>query len=156
MRHLVSSSFEILVDRLRGGQVQKIQESFDPSFLEIQESELAFHVPVVVKGEAYLTESELILHLNATTRASMPCAICNKMIDKELKITGFYHAQPLDEIKGAIFDFREALREALLIEVPRTIECNGGKCPERATIAPFLRPEARVEKTTYFPFKDLE
>jgi uncharacterized metal-binding protein YceD (DUF177 family) len=147
-------SFQILVDRLKGGQTLKISESFDPAFLEIAEEELRFDAPVVVKGEAYLTEDELILHLKAATEAEMPCAICNKMIRRKLSIGDFYHAQPLKEIPGAIFDYKETLREALLIEVPQYVEC-GGKCPERSSIAPYMRAEQRVEKT-YFPFKDLD
>jgi hypothetical protein len=86
------------------------------------------------------------------------------MIEKELKLD-FYHTELLSEIPSAIFDFRAVLREALLIEVPKTIECRGGKCPERATIAPYLGSRnpgtwdtdsgPQVEKTTYFPFADL-
>ena len=82
----MKETFQILVDRLKGGQIEKIAESFDPSFLGIQEVELRFDAPVVVKGEAYLSEDELILHLKASTEAVMPCAVCNQMIKVELKI----------------------------------------------------------------------
>ena len=149
----MKESFQILVDRLKGGGTQKIDESFSPAFLQIEEKELRFDAPVAVKGEAYLTENELILHLRASTEAAMPCAICNKMIRTKLKIDDFYHAEPLKDIPGAIFDYREALREGLLIEVPQFVEC-GGKCPERPSITPYLRAEKRAEKT-YFPFKDI-
>ena len=154
----MKETFQILVDRLKGGQIEKIAESFDPSFLGIQEVELRFDAPVVVKGEAYLSEDELILHLKASTEAVMPCAVCNQMIKVELKIENFYHTQPLKEIPGAIFNYQEALREALLIELPQYVECRGskkGKCPERASIASYLRVEKHAEKT-YFPFKDLD
>ncbi len=149
------SAFKILIDRLKGGHTQKIEEDFDPSFLGPDEPDLRFPKKVRVKGEAYVTDAHLIIHLKAETQVSMPCAICNQMIGADLKVDSFYHTEPIEEIPSAVFDPSEALREALLIELPKTVECNGGNCPERATMAPYLRPEARKEKTTYFPFADL-
>ncbi|HSX25634.1 MAG TPA: hypothetical protein VLE89_01335 [Chlamydiales bacterium] len=148
--------FKILIDRLKEGQVQKIVGIFDPAFLEVDEPELQFRSPVSVKGEVYLTDADLILRLKANTVAKMPCAICNQMYETEIKIENFYHAEPIAEIPSHIFDFSEPLREALLIELPKYVECNQGKCPERATMTPYLRPETRQDKTTYFPFSDMD
>jgi uncharacterized metal-binding protein YceD (DUF177 family) len=148
--------FKIWIDRLRGGHTQKIAEIVDPAFLDVEEADLRFESPVAVQGEAYVSEDQLILRLKAATKAVMPCAICNQITQTEVKIENFYHTQPTEEIPGAIFDFREALREALLIELPQYIECSGGKCPERPAIAPYLRSEKRAEKPTYFPFKDID
>jgi hypothetical protein len=152
--------FKIYIDRLKDRHVQKIEEAFNPSFLEVDEEELQFDLPVTVRGEAYLTDDHLIIHLSAATMAEMPCSVCNKMIKTPLTVGNFYHAEPLSEIREAIYDFGEALREALLIELPRTIECNGsalgqqGTCPSRETLAPYLREETRSE--TYFPFADID
>ncbi len=151
----MNEPFQIWIDRLKGGRTEKIAESFAPAFLAIQEKELYFDTPVVVKGEAYLSEDQLILHLKASTKATMPCSICNEMFQVELKIENFYHTQPIEEIPSAIFDFRETLREALLLELPQYAECSRGKCPKRGSIAPYLRSEALKEKN-YFPFKDLD
>lgn len=150
------SAFKILIDRLKGGHTQKIEEALDPAFLGPDEPELRFKKKVSVKGEAYLTDSHLIIHLKAATQFSMPCAVCNEMIDSDLKVDNFYHTEPIEEIPSAVFDYSEALREALLIELPRTVECNRGKCPQRATMAPYLRSEVRTDKTTYFPFADMD
>ena len=95
--------FKILIDRLKGGQVQKIAGVFNPAFLEVDEPELQFRSPVSVKGEAYVTDADLILHLKASTVAKMPCAICNQMIETEIKIENFYHAEPIEEIPSAYF-----------------------------------------------------
>lgn len=152
----MSNAFTILIDRLRGGQTQKIEEILDSEFLAIEEPELYFSAPVAVRGEAYLTDDHLILKLKAKAIAMMPCAICNEMIKVELNVEDFYHTQPIQEIPSGQFDFSEALREALLIELPKYIECNGGNCPERATLAPYLRPKEREEKTTYLPFNDID
>lgn len=148
------SEFVILIDRLKGQANHKIDLKVEPAFLGPEEDELKFSHPVTVKGEAYMTDAHLILHLNAATVIQMPCSVCNEMIDVDLKIDNFYHTEPVEDIKGAIFDFREALREALLIELPRTVECNGGKCSERESIKPFMKPEDK--ERTHFPFADMD
>lgn len=147
--------FEIYIDRLKGGITQKISGSFDPSFFEVDEAELQFPFPVEVEGEAYLSEDHLILHLNASVRAKMPCSVCNEMIETELEVENYYHTEALSEIKEAIFNFKEPLREALLIELPHYVECKNGNCPERATLTPFLRAKPEPKDETYFPFSDL-
>jgi uncharacterized metal-binding protein YceD (DUF177 family) len=146
------STFKILIDRLKGGQTQKIEEMANPAFLGLDEPELRFKTKVFVKGEVYLTDTHLIIHLKASTKASMPCAVCNEMIDVDLKVDNFYHTEPIEEIPSAVFDFSEALREAILIELPRTVECNNGNCPERASITPYMRSQDRSS----FPFADME
>lgn len=152
----MSESFCILIDRLKGGQVQKIEEVFAPEFLGVDEPDLKFHAPVKIKGDAYLTDTDLILRLQAKTSAVMPCVVCNQLIETELKVENYYLAQPINEIRDGVFNYTEQLREALLIELPKYVECNSGKCPERTTLAPYLRSKEREEKTTYFPFADMD
>lgn len=152
----MSDPFKILIDRLKGGNTQKLEETLDPAFLGPDEPELRFVSKAKVTGEAYVTDSHLIIHLKAHVKISMPCAVCNQMIEKDLKVDNYYQAEPLEEIRGAIYDYSESLREALMIEIPRTVECNNGKCPERATIEPYLRAKNRTEKTTHFPFADMD
>lgn len=150
----MTSEYKILVDRLRDGQVEKIEGFFDPTFLEIDEKELLFPSPIEVHGCAYLSEDHLILRFKGRAVAKMPCAICNQMIDVEVKISDFYHAEPLEEIREACFDYKEPLREAFLVELPKIVECKGN-CPERALLSPFMRSKPRSETPTYFPFSDL-
>lgn len=147
------SAFKILIDRLKGGQVQKIDLHADPEFLGPDEPELKFQTEVEAKGEAYLTDEFLIVHLKASTAVLMPCSVCNEMIKIPLKVDNLTHTEPIEEIRGAIFDFSEALREALLIELPRTVECNGGKCKGRDLMTPFLKSQ---KERTHLPFKDLD
>ena len=145
------STFKILIDRLKGGLTHKIEERADPVFLGPDEPELHFKTPVFVEGETYLTDDHLIIHLKAATKISMPCAVCNEMVDVDLKVENFYHTEPIEEIRSAVYDCSGVLREALLIELPRTVECSGGKCPDRSTMEPYLRPQDR----TNFPFADI-
>lgn len=151
----MASEFKILVDRLKGGLVEKIEGFFEPSFFNVEEKELSFPSPVEVQGEVYLTEDHLIVHFNGTAKVKMPCAVCNEMTQIELKVVNFYHTEPIENIRDAVYDFTEPLREAFLIELPKVIECRGGNCPERASIAPYLRSQKRSENPTYFPFSDL-
>ncbi len=148
-------SFEILIDRLRNGVLQKIEENFEPEFLGIEEPELQFPKKVQVSGEAYIAEDHLIVRLHASTAAKMPCTVCNRMIEIELKMDNFYHTQPLEEIRSGVFNYSEALREELLIKLPQYVECNQGKCPEREGLTPYLRSSKRKEQT-HFPFADMD
>lgn len=147
------STFKILIDRLKGGQTHKIEELADPAILGPDEPELKFKSKVFAKGEAYLTDDHLIVHLKTATTVAMPCAICNHLIDIELKVDNFYHAEPIEEIRGAIFDISEALRQSLLLELPRTVECKGGNCPDRSTLAAYMRPQK--DDRPNFPFADM-
>ncbi len=146
---------KILIDRLKSGTTLKIEEMFAPFILGPNETDLRFETKVKVSGETYLTDSHLIVHLKAETKVRMPCAVCNEMIAVELKADNFYHTEPIEEIKGAIFDYSEALREALLVELPKIVECREGNCPQREVLKPYLKSETREEKTTYIPFADM-
>jgi uncharacterized metal-binding protein YceD (DUF177 family) len=152
----VLEEFKIWIDRLKEGDTQPLKATVSPAFLEIAESELQFPLPVEISGEAYLADIHLVIHLNASTKALMPCIVCNQMIETELKITDFYHTEPLSDIPGAIFDFGPILREALLIELPKYVECNQGHCPHRKGIDPFLKQTKTQGPDVHFPFADLE
>lgn len=152
----MAQRLEIFIDRLKEGKEACIKETLDPRFLAVQEAELQFDQPVEVVGKAYLSEEHLVLQLKAVAYAKMPCSVCNQMIEIKIQLPeSFCQAVPLTEIQGAIFDGTELVREALLLELPKYVECKEGNCPERSSIAPYLRPPARSKESTYFPFSDL-
>lgn len=122
--------FKIYVDRLKKGLTQKIEGSYSPDLLDIQEDELEFNGPVAVRAEAYVAEEHLVIQLAATTVAEMPCAICNEIMKKNLSVANYTHTENLSEIKGT-YDAGTLVREALLLELPYTVECNDGNCPAR-------------------------
>ncbi len=140
----MQESFKVWVDRLKEGQVQKIEGSFDSSFLDINETDLKFPKEVVVQGEAYLADQHLVLRFSASTQAALPCAVCNKILNVAFCIKNVYHTEALEDLRGALFDSSEPLREALLIEAPRYVECNEGCCPERVLLASYLSPAKGV------------
>ncbi len=150
------SSFRIFIDRLKEGQTLPIEETTPPSFLDLEEKELRFNVPVVVSGKAYLSGDHLVLNFSAATEALMPCTICNEFFSVPLRVENFTHVEPIAEIVNHIFDYTELLRETILLEIPAFAECHGGKCPERAKINEYLRKkQEKVQDPVHFPFNDL-
>lgn len=147
--------FKIFTDRLRDGEVEQIEIVSDPKFMDVTEKELRFIDPVEVSGEAYQADSDLILNLEIKTIARLPCSICNKETPYQLEIPKFYLTKPLVEIPSHIFNFSSEVREAILLEVPFVVECNGGSCPSREEIEEFLAPPKDSEDDGWQPFKDL-
>lgn len=151
---------KIFIDRLKDGHIEKFSGELSTDFLQIKEEELTFTAPITLKGEAYLAIDHLILRLHIETKLSMPCSICNHPTELKVNVPDFYHAAPLSEIRSSIFDYTEALREDILLQVPQFIECNNNKCPERENIKVYLKTEKEPGQTpkashVHFPFSDL-
>lgn len=151
----MSEPYLISIDHLRNGETQKFTMKLPAAFLEVDEPELKFSEEVRVGGEAYLVEENLVLRFDAETRLQMPCAVCNQQVLIPLSIKTVYHTIALDLCASSLFDVRPALREELLIELPKTVECEEN-CPERRNVARFMRSEQKEEPSQYFPFSDLK
>jgi uncharacterized metal-binding protein YceD (DUF177 family) len=152
-------NLKVYVDRLRGGHTMNIDETLPPEFMELEDEELSFEEPVHVRGEAYLADEHLVVHLNIDTKAILPCSICNDEVCLPLAIKNIYFTEPLADIKTAIFDVAEQVRETVLLQTPLFTECHDGKCPERENIKKFLKPEDKPSNpgdVTHFPFADLD
>jgi hypothetical protein len=149
--------FKIYIDRLKDGSVQKVEGAFDPTVLGVAEEHLQFLHPITIDGEAYTTDDHLVINLSAETFATMPCSICSESTTTSVSCDHAYITVPLEEIKGAVYDFGHALREGLLIEVPHATECHEGNCPGRKTLEHFFRvKEENVDKPTHSPFKNID
>lgn len=157
---MIDDRYRIFVEQLRDGSNEEIDESVPPDFLDVHEKDLSFTHPVAINGQVYLADDMLVLHLDVSTVATMTCSICNGPADVEIAIKGFYHAVPLIEIKGAVYDFREILRETILLEVPILAECNQGKCPQRKSLEKYLKKENATgnkdDDEGYKPFADID
>lgn len=151
-------TLKIYIDRLKRGQTLKIDERLSPDFLDIDEEDLLFEDSVHLKGETYLANEHLIVHLNVETQACLPCSICNDLVHIPIVIKNIYLSQPLAEIKGAIFDMTNEIRESILLQIPLFTECHNGKCPERENLKQFLKPTPKESKNdiVHFPFADLD
>lgn len=149
------SRFKIFIEQLRDGQTNEIQEILSPEFLGVHEEDLKFQKPVMIKGEAYLAGESLIIHLDVTATGIIPCLACNEPVEVEINLDNFYHMQPLNEIKGAVYIFKEILREAILLEFPAFAECNQGNCRKRAEIQKYLKNSEETTEEGYHPFANL-
>jgi uncharacterized metal-binding protein YceD (DUF177 family) len=159
MKDKTGDTFKIYVEQLRDGRERQIQETLTPDFLEVNEKDLAFKKDVQIEGKAYLAEHELVIHWNIQTEALVACSICNEKVPVEIRIENRYYSKPLSEIKSGIFNFKDLLRETILIEVPSFVEHNEGNCPKRQEFSKYLRttsPEISDEEEGYQPFVDLD
>ena len=155
----MEDEFKIFVDQLRDGHEKLIQESLSPKFMDVRENDLEFKKNIELNGTAYTADSELILNWNIEAEALVACAICNEKVPVAIQIDNFYHTEPLAEIKGAVFNFKDLLREIILLEVPAFAECNQGKCPKRQEVSKFIKEPTQDqtdEEDGYHPFADLD
>lgn len=155
----MEDEFKIFVEQLRDGREKRINECLSPDFLEINEPDLAFDDPVELKGLAYLAEEELIINWDIRTVALISCAICNEKVPVDIVIENFYHSEPIEGISTGIYNFKQLLRDTILLEVPSFAECNGGDCPRRKEIAKYLKgpsSEHSNDEEGYQPFADLD
>jgi uncharacterized metal-binding protein YceD (DUF177 family) len=149
--------FKIYIEQLREGHEEKIHEKLDPSFLDIQEPDLVFDAPVELEGVAYLAEHELVLHWDIRTEAIIPCSICNEPVKVPIHIQNFYYSEPIKEIKSGVYNFKDLLRETILLEVPAFAECDGG-CPRRQEYQKYIKEPSNQasDDEGYQPFADLD
>lgn len=151
-------NLKIYIDRLKGGQTLKIDETISSDFLEIDEKDLLFEDFVQIKGKIYLADEHLIIHLDIKTSAYLPCNICNDSVHVPIVMKNIYLTKPLSEIKKTIYDLTEEVRESILLQAPPFVECNGGNCPERSGLKKFLKTEQKIKSNEiiHFPFAGLE
>ncbi len=121
---------KIFVDRLKGGGVYTLDEVCPTDFMDLNDPEIKVGETLSCKGEAYLAESELIVHLDISTTIFMPCAICSEAVEVPILLKGLYLNQNLDRLKNGVYDLSSAIREEILLSLPRRAECEGS-CPKR-------------------------
>lgn len=149
------ATFKIHLEQLRDGQTTQINEKVDPEFLDVQDKELVFKKPVAVTGEVYIAGDALVLHLAIVAYATLPCSVCNEPVEEKIVINDLYHPVPLDDIKGGVFNFKDVVREAVLLEVPAFAECKQGKCPKRKELQKYLKDENSKTDEGFHPFANL-
>lgn len=155
----MDDSFKIYVEQLREGQEKVIEESLSSAFLDIHERDLAFTDKVVVEGKTYVADQELVLNLAIDAEALLPCSICNDTVHVPIHIDNFYYAEPLADIKTGIYNFKDVLRETILLETPLFAKCNNENCLRQQEFTKYLKPATDTksdEDEGYQPFADLD
>lgn len=156
--YFMDEAFKISVEPLRDGGQEKIHEQLDSAFLDIKESSLVFDKPVWLEGVAYIAGEELVLHWDIRTEALISCSICNEPVRVFLHIPNFYYSEPVKEIKSGIYNYKDLLRETILLEIPSFAECAEGSCPKRKEYQKYLTEPSTSssEDNGYHPFADVD
>ena len=156
----MKDDFIIYIDRLKDGQVEKIDLELSPVFMEIHEKDLAFNDTVQIEGSFYTTPDHLIGNLQVNTNLMMPCSICDETFSIPICVDNYYITEPLENIPSGLYYPQDGIREAILLETPSFYECNNGQCPCRKELATILgqknKTEEKAEQKCHLPFKDLE
>ena len=134
-------AFFIYIDRLGDGEVEALDEEVDPDFLEVTDGNLFFSEKIAFHGNAYVAETHLILSLNISTHFQTYCKICNEQITLPFSLEGLYITEEIENIPHKIFDLRETLRDAILLEIPLYSECEGG-CLMRKDLNKYLKQDS--------------
>lgn len=142
----------IFVDRLSNGEVEEIEETIDATLLEIGDKDLALTGSVLISGEAYVADDNLILDLNLTATAKKTCSICNEPTEFPIEIDDLSLVIEHREISSGVFNYTDEIRSAILLKAPDFIECGEGNCNHREEIKKFLKGSS---PDTYSPFSDL-
>ncbi|MEL7431386.1 MAG: hypothetical protein AAGI90_02500 [Chlamydiota bacterium] len=151
----MSDFFTIYVDRLKNGHTDRFSSSVSADFLDCNDRDLQFTSPVDCSGEAYIASDHLVVHISAATVIGIPCSICNKTVLVPIAMKNFYMTKPLQECSST-YNFQNALREELLLEVPPFSECAGG-CKNRKFVEKFMKKEDPPGgDTPHFPFASLD
>ncbi|MCP5470051.1 MAG: hypothetical protein H7A36_06060 [Chlamydiales bacterium] len=145
----MDDAFKIFVERLKEGEPEVLEEVYAPTFMEIEEDELRFEAPIHLEGEAFVSGDSLVIIGQVTTRAKVPCAICNEFTEVSLELPNFTHTEKVDEVKSGVYNLAPILREAILLELPSKAECKG-KCPDRERVEKYLAKGGES-----FPFESL-
>jgi uncharacterized metal-binding protein YceD (DUF177 family) len=153
--------FRIYLDRLKNGSIEKLGGSFSTEFLELKERDLFFSDSLEITGEIYLTDNTLVLHFAIEAVSLQPCLVCNETCSCKIRVKNHYHTEDVSQIKSGIFDFRQVMRDAILLEVPSVVECRNGNCPEREVLAQYFTkdedsPKDSAGQDAYHPFSDLK
>lgn len=153
----MKDKYLIYLDRLKRGEKEDLTGTISAEVFEIEENDLLCKDPIEVKGEAYISDDHLILHFSAYTRVTMPCSICNAMIEQAIQVKNAYQTIELSEINGTTFPSEQTIRDTLLLELPHFVECNNGNCSERPLIEPYLHnPEEEKGEDIHYPFSGLD
>ncbi len=155
----MKENLKVYIDRMRDGETEEVDETLEPSFMDIHEKEMRFEDPVTLEGEAYVTDDWLIVRLSIQTKVHLICSVCNEPFEFEIDIQNMVHDEPLENIRDASFDLLPLVRESVLLAVPFYPQCGIDVCSKRHEIEPFLKKDGssdeEPEEHGHNPFKDL-
>jgi len=136
--------FQVMTDRLKDGAEDRVDEVFEPSFLDLAEDdELRVSLPIRVQGKVYVASEWVIIDASVYVPVTLNCAMCNEPFSKEIVLKRWVHEEKLPQ--NGVLDLGDALREAILLEIPFFALCNGDTCHNMAEIQQFIHKEQSFE-----------
>ena len=147
----MENNLHIFIDRLKDNKEEKILDTLASEDLDIKnEKELIFKSPIELEAKAYKASEELIINVNLKFRVSIPCKICNKLIEKDINVKNLYIIESLENIK-IFYDLKDEIKNLCFLQIPSYVECLDS-CPSRENIKNYFKEQ----KKENFPFSDLK
>lgn len=134
--------FKVYIGRLRE-RPERHSLKVASDFLEINEPLLQFLDPIELKIYHYLADQVLICEWEIKAKFSTICSVCGESCQDSIEIDSYSHAEELANIPQSVFNFKDLLRDTILLHVPHTVECCGGKCPKREILSAYLVKEKK-------------
>jgi uncharacterized metal-binding protein YceD (DUF177 family) len=140
------SGLRLRIDGSSQGDDVLFEERLSPAFLDLRpDDELSAASDIVVSGRAYRASEWVMIEGQVTVSMRLPCAVCNEMCEFTINLTPWEQSIPASSVKDGMVDVSEALREAILIEVPFFMKCGGQTCHNAGEISQYLTSEAPTE-----------
>lgn len=68
----------------------------------------------------------------------MRCCICDEKFLHQVVVKDIHHFIHCEDSKTGIFDCKQLIRQELLLECDRFLECQSSGCPQRERLSNFL------------------
>jgi uncharacterized metal-binding protein YceD (DUF177 family) len=132
----------IRIDSSNHGKEVVFNERLSPAFLDLPNGdELSLTSDIIVSGRAYQASDWVMIHADVVVSMRLPCAICNEMAEFSVTLMPWEQSMPASSVKNGMLDVSEELREAILLEVPFFIRCNGDTCRNAEEVRKYLVSE---------------
>ncbi len=145
----------LFVKRLRDESVETISERIAPEKFDISDNEILLKEPVIVNGEAYITDDFLLITLSISAALEIVCSFCNKKFNFNTNVEAYTIDIPVEDVRGDVLDLLPYIRELLLVEIPLYPQCGGAVCKNRKEMENFFKKECKEEPKTFKPFENL-
>jgi uncharacterized metal-binding protein YceD (DUF177 family) len=129
----------IRIDGSADGEEVLFEEQLSPKFLDLVEGdELVPSSKVCVRGKAYRTGEWIVVEGEVETAMILPCSMCNEQAPFAIGPFSWKADVPTVDVNNGTLDLTEALREAVLLEVPYVVKCGGKVCRNEQTVRQYL------------------
>lgn len=147
-----SDNLKLYIYRLKlPGDKEIIQYSLPADQIREPGEETLFASPISVDGSLERIDHDVWgLFLNVTTDLGVRCCVCNEVFSHHVAIKNMSHFIHYEENKSGVFDCKELIRQELLLECDRFLECQNDGCPKRGGMSDFLRKKSSIQGNNPF------